>query len=357
MNGCANTSATSNTFGNNLKEDPALIDNDLLVIGAPDVEAALSGREHDIMDAVQKAYETHSRGASSLPHSSFLRFPDSDKDRIICLPAYLGDDYQLAGVKWIASVPGNVPKGIERASAVMILNDRETGRPTTVLEGSIVSKQRTAASAALASKVLAPEAPETIGFVGCGPINVAVANFLKAAWPKTKKLLAFDLDPARAKAFGEAISPFFDNAEFTIAASLDEVMASSPMVAFATTAINPYIDNLDSSPENATILHVSLRDLKPGAILPNHNIVDDLDHVCRAGTSIFLTAEETGNRDFVHSSLGDILLGNRPVPERDGRPVVFSPFGLGVLDLAVADLVQHSVAERKAGTRVSSFLP
>ena len=134
-------------------------------------------------------------------------------------------------------------------------------------------------------------------------------------------------------------------------------MSTCPMVSFATTAINPYIDNLDSSPENATILHVSLRDLKTGAILPNHNVVDDIDHVCRAGTSIFLAAEETGNRDFVHADIGDILLGNKPVPERDGRPVVFSPFGLGVLDLAVADLVKDSVAERKAGTLVESFLP
>jgi 2,3-diaminopropionate biosynthesis protein SbnB len=334
-----------------------VINNDLLIIGAPDVEAALRGREHDILDAVRKAYETHSRGASSLPHSSFLRFPDSDKDRIICLPAYLGDDYQLAGVKWIASVPDNVPKGIERASAVMILNDRETGRPTTVLEGSIVSKQRTAASAALASKVLAAEAPDTIGFVGCGPINVSVAAFLKAVWPNTRKLLAFDLDPARAQAFGDTIGEYFDAAEFSIAGSLEDLMSTCPMVSFATTAINPYIDNLDSSPENATILHVSLRDLKTGAILPNHNVVDDLDHVCRAGTSIFLASEETGNRDFVHADIGDILLGNKPVPERDGRPVVFSPFGLGVLDLAVADLVKDSVAERKAGTLVESFLP
>lgn len=332
-------------------------DNDVLIIGAADVEAALRGREQQVLDAVKTAYETHSRGESSLPHSSFLRFPDSDKDRIICLPAYLGGDYQLAGVKWIASMPDNIARGIERASAVIILNDRQTGRPRSVLEGSIISKQRTAASAALASKVLATGEPASIGFVGCGPINVSIARFLNVVWPGAHRLVAFDLDPARAKAFGESIGKVLAEADFSVASSLDELLEACPMVSFATTAISPYIDNLDRCPKGATILHISLRDLQPGAILPNHNIVDDLDHVCRAGTSIHLTAEETGNRDFVHSSLGDILLGSADVPERDGRPIVFSPFGLGVLDLAVAGLIHHQVAESGGGTRVTSFLP
>jgi 2,3-diaminopropionate biosynthesis protein SbnB len=331
--------------------------NDLTVIGAADVQAVLEGREALVLKAVQKAYETHARGASSLPHSSFLRFPDSEKDRIICLPAYLGDDYQLAGVKWIASMPDNVARGIERASAVVILNDRLTGQPKAVMEGSIISKQRTAASAALASKVLASGEPDAIGFVGCGPINIAVAQFLVATWPDVTRFIAFDLDPARAEVFGQAIAGLRPGIEFTIAANLEELLSRCPMVAFGTTAIKPYLEDLDACPAGATILHVSLRDLGAEAILSNHNVVDDLDHVNRAATSIHLASEQAGNTDFVHSSLGDILLGRVKLPERDERKIIFSPFGLGVLDLAVADLVRKQIAEDGGGTVVESFLP
>ena len=331
--------------------------NDILIIGAPDVEAALKGREKQVLDAVRIAYETHSRGASSLPHSSFLRFPDSDKDRVICLPAYLGGDYQLTGVKWIASMPGNVAKGMDRASAVIILNDRVTGRPRAVIEGSIISKQRTAASAALASKVLAQGEPGVIGFVGCGPINTAVAQFLMAVWPNVSRLMAFDLDAARADAFGVAMLEQRPDIEFRVAASLQEVLSECPMVAFGTTAITPYVDDLDACPAGATILHVSLRDLNARAILSNHNIVDDLDHVNRAATSIHRASEQAGHTDFVHSSLGDILLGRANLPERDDRKIIFSPFGLGVLDLAVAGLVQDTLAKDGGGTLVKSFLP
>jgi len=334
-----------------------LPNSNVLIIGAPDVEAALKGREEDVLEAVKSAYETHSRGASSVPHSSFLRFPDSDKDRIICLPAYLGGDYQLAGVKWIASMPGNVAKGMERASAVMILNDRVTGRPKAVIEGSIISKQRTAASAALASRVLAPCEPTAIGFVGCGPINATVAQFLAISWPNVKRLVAFDLDPARAEAFGNTLREQRPDVDFKVAVSLQELLSECPMVAFSTTAITPYVDDLDACPAGATILHVSLRDLKAGVILSNHNIVDDLDHVDRAATSIHLASQQEGHTDFVHSSLGDILLGNVKLPERDGRKMIFTPFGLGVLDLAVADLVMKSLAKDGGGTLVESFLP
>ena len=331
--------------------------DNVLIIGAREVEVALQGREASVLNAVQKAYEAHSRGASSLPHSSFLRFPDSDKDRIICLPAYLGDEYQLAGVKWIASMPGNVARGMERASAVIILNDRVTGQPKAIMEGSIISKQRTAASAALASRVLAPGEPEAIGFVGCGPINTAVAQFLAATWPDVRRFIAFDLDPARAEVFGETLLLRIPEAHFTIAAGLEELLGECPMVAFGTTANEPYVDDLDACPAGATILHVSLRDLSVGAILANHNIVDDLDHINRAATSIHLASAMTGNTDFVHSSLGDLLLGNVKLPERDECKTIFSPFGLGVLDLSVADLVLNKVAKDGGGTLVESFLP
>jgi 2,3-diaminopropionate biosynthesis protein SbnB len=331
--------------------------NDLTIIGAADVEAVLQGNEALVLETVRKAYETHARGASSLPHSSFLRFPDSDKDRIICLPAYLGDDYQLAGVKWIASMPDNVARGMERASAVVILNDRLTGHPKAFMEGSTISKQRTAASAALASKILAPGEPDVIGFVGCGPINVSVAQFLATSWPNVRRFMAFDLDPARAENFGGTVLERIPGADFTVAAGLEELLGACPMVAFGTTAIEPYVENLDACPAGATILHVSLRDLSIGSILSSHNIVDDLDHVNRAATSIHLASEHRGNTDFVHGSLGDLLLGRVELPERDERKIIFSPFGLGVLDLAVADLVQKKIAHDGGGIRVESFLP
>src|SRR5437764_3924241 len=129
-------------------------DRDLIVVTGERVRELLNGREAQVADCVARAYRSHGCGESVLPPSSFLTFPDESPNRIISLAAYLGGDFRLTGVKWIASFPENVAAGTDRASAVMILNSPDTGRPYAVLESSIISAKRTAASAVVAARIL-----------------------------------------------------------------------------------------------------------------------------------------------------------------------------------------------------------
>jgi len=315
-------------------------DGDIAILRGSEVRAVLAGRELELIQAVRTAYETHGEGDSSLPHSIFLRFPDQPQDRIIALPAYLGGACRIAGVKWVSSFPDNLQLGIDRASAVVILNSTQTGRPEALLEGSVISAKRTAASAALAAQCLLEGAEvHRIGMIGCGVINFEIARFLWAVFPRTKSFILFDQDEARAQQFGNKVQKFSDGLAVEIAKDVKAVLRSAPLISIATTALKPHIDDLGECPQQAAILHISLRDLTPDVILSCDNVVDDVDHVCRAQTSVHLAEQQVGNRQFIRCTLAEILRGRAPA--RNGRAVsIFSPFGLGVLDLAVGKLVR-----------------
>jgi ornithine cyclodeaminase len=122
----------------------------------------------------------------------------------------------------------------------------------------------------------------------------------------------------------------------------EALVRSSDLVVFATVASAPHVTEPSWFAHAPLVLHVSLRDLAPDILLGAANVVDDVEHCLKASTSPHLTEQRVGHRDFIDGTLADVMAG-RVVPPAD-RPVVFSPFGLGVLDLAVGKLVYDRVA-------------
>jgi ornithine cyclodeaminase/alanine dehydrogenase-like protein (mu-crystallin family) len=122
----------------------------------------------------------------------------------------------------------------------------------------------------------------------------------------------------------------------------ESVIRSSDLVVFATVAARPHVHEVSWFAHGPLVLHVSLRDLAPEVLLTATNIVDDVEHCLKADTSPHLAEQLTGGREFLAGTLAQVLAGSVPVPA-DG-PVVFSPFGLGVLDLAVGKHVYDEVA-------------
>jgi N-[(2S)-2-amino-2-carboxyethyl]-L-glutamate dehydrogenase len=313
------------------------------VISGAQVDQVLRGREKHVVELIEAAYRWHGEGATVNPPSYFLRFPEDPSSRIIALPASIGGDIGVHGVKWISSFPANVAAGLPRASAVLILNDRETGYPIACLESSIVSAVRTAASAALAADRLSRDRdrPTRVGFVGTGLIARYLHTYLTATGWTFDEVGVHDLSADSAHGFREYARAAGDGA-VTIHDRAESLIRGSDLVVFATVAGTPHVTDPTWFDHNPLVLHVSLRDLSPEVILASANVVDDVEHCLKANTSPHLAEQLTGNRDFLSGTLHDVMTG-AVTPPAD-RPLVFSPFGLGVLDLAVGKHVYDEVS-------------
>jgi N-[(2S)-2-amino-2-carboxyethyl]-L-glutamate dehydrogenase len=313
------------------------------VITGAQVQRVLQGREQEIVELVAATYRLHGAGDSVNPPSYFLRFPDRPSDRIIALPASIGGPVRVDGLKWISSFPENVAAGIPRASAVLILNDYDTGYPFACLESSIISATRTAASAALAANWLSRgrRRPTRIGFVGVGLIARYIHTFLAGTGWSFDEIGVHDLSADSAAGFRGYLEELGTAGRVTVHDSAETLIRSSDLVVFATVAAQPHVGDLSWFEHNPVVLHVSLRDLAPEILLASSNVVDDIEHCLKANTSPHLAEQLTGNRDFLLGTLDDVMAGRVSVPA--DRPVVFSPFGLGVLDLAVGKYVYDRV--------------
>jgi ornithine cyclodeaminase len=309
----------------------------------------------ECISIVKAAYLTHGEGRTVNPDSYFLRFPHNPGARIIALPAFLGTESAVAGIKWIASFPENVQHGFPRASAVLVLNNAETGYPFAILEASVISAARTAASAALAAEWMNhnDRRTSTLGIVGTGLIARYMYRFLLDSGWTIDQVRLFDARPEDADAFRRTVIRPDSHSNVTIADDLPALLRDSSLIVFTTTAGAPYVHDPALFAHNPIVLHLSLRDLAPDILLGAHNIVDDVEHVMKANTSPHLLEQAVGHRSFVTGTLADLMTGRVAVDR--SRPTIFSPFGLGVLDLAVGSWVYERASAAGQDLRLTDF--
>src|SRR6266436_3452203 len=186
----------------------------------------------ECIDVVRNAYLAHADGQCVNPDSYFLQFPDKPDCRIIALPAFLGDGFGVAGLKWIASYPGNVQRGFPRASAVLVLNSYETGYPFAILESSIISAARTAASAVLAAHWLSGQSrrAQSLGIVGTGFIARYVYDFLVDTGWAIEEVRLYDRSPVESEKFRDSVCRIEQHRTVTVVPDVEQLVRACDLI-------------------------------------------------------------------------------------------------------------------------------
>jgi N-[(2S)-2-amino-2-carboxyethyl]-L-glutamate dehydrogenase len=321
-------------------------------MGGKSIRAVIEASRPEIVARVRETYLAHDRGETISLNSQFLRFPAKPNARIISLPAFVPEPRAVAGIKWIASFPDNVASNVPRASAVLLLNDFATGFPFACLEAAQISAARTAASAALGAEELhGCRVAGRVAVVGAGVISRTVVEFLRALDWAIDEVAVFDTVPGYAGKSARHVAAL--GYRSSVSGTLTGAVAGADLVILATTATAPHITDREFFTPDQTVLNISLRDLGPDVVAASHNIVDDIGHCLNAGTSPHLAAQKFGHHDFIDGTIAQLLRGDVRVGRE--RPRIFSPFGLGVLDVAVGLAVFTIGAELGAVAEVPDF--
>ncbi|MCF5707118.1 2,3-diaminopropionate biosynthesis protein SbnB [Pseudomonas syringae] len=315
------------------------------VIDGEVVARLLAADPQACINDVEQAYLAHEAGRTINPDSYFLRFPEAPANRIIALPASLSGEQPVSGIKWISSFPGNTDSGLQRASAVLILNDPQTGYAFACLEASRISAMRTAASAVLGARWMNRHRMHVgrMAFVGAGFIARTILDmFISDGWT-LDAVSVFDQHPESAQAL---VHHAVNGHQLTSERADLNSSLQADVVVFATTAPSPYVLEPSFRP-GQLVLNISLRDLGPEVIAGANNILDDVEHCLKAQTSPDLAVQQYQDRSFITGTLAQLMTGQ--VELSPDRASIFSPFGLGVLDLAVGQRIYgQAVAEGSA---------
>lgn len=331
-------------------------DRDLRLISDKFVRKYLDGNEAEVIAAVKRAYIAHGNGEVNLPFSTYLARPGNEHDHYLAFPAALGKRNPVIGIKWVSSYPGNLERNLPRATSLLVLNNTQTGVPKAIVEGSAISAARTGASAALAATYLVHEGKvSSCGLVGCGRINFEVLRYLHHQFAELESVFLFDLSHERAKDFQKSAEALWPTLFIRILDGAQAVARETELTSFATTALSPYLPDHFVVGRNSTILNISLSDFTGEFTLNCDNVVDDKGHVCREDTSIHLAEKLTSPKTNIRCTLGEIVAGRFKGRPALDRPVMFSPWGLGILDLAVGDHVLRKAESDGEGLLVKDF--
>ena len=298
--------------------------------------------------AIAEAAGIVSAGDFAQPIKPYLRYGDP-RNRIIAMPAFVGGAVDAAGIKWIASFPGNLDRGIARAHSVVILNRASTGEPHAIINTPLLSVIRTASVSGLMlqrARAARGRRPVRVAILGWGPIGQYRARMCAALLgDDLARLSVYDPRPiSGATLDGFAREP-------VVAKSWQEAYDDADVVITCTVSAQPYINR---RPKPASLqLNVSLRDYRT-EIFPyvrDGIVVDDWDEVCREQTDIEMMHKECGLKRSQTRSLFEVIEDDRWLRALASDAVLmFNPMGMAVFDIAIA--THYARAARHAGVGV-----
>jgi alanine dehydrogenase len=270
------------------------------------------------------------------------------------MPAALRDSADpardLLGIKWVAGFPQNRERGLSAISAVVILSDPSSGLPRAILDGGLITAQRTAAVSGVAMARFGPAGlgrPPRAAIIGAGVQGHSHLEVLGHVLPGVE-LAIHDRHTDRANALAEAARATPGIAAAVTAATAREATSKADVVITVASFTDP-ARRQSMTPDwlahDALVIPVDYATMCSAEVAREAVLflVDDRGQ--------FLANRDAGQFDGYPdpaATLGEAILAGTSRPG-SGRLVV-THLGVGLADVVFADAIVRRAEAAGLGT-------
>ncbi len=283
----------------------------------------------DLIPAMENALADFSLGRVVQPVRNMLTVEEG-KRYLGIMPAVA---HEAMGAKLVSFYPRNEGTGTATHHAMIVLFRPDTGEPSAVMDGRLITEMRTAAVSAAVTKYLAPRDAHVLALVGSGVQAHAHLEALSRV-RHFDEIRVWSRTAAHAECFAEQ-----HNAK---AMAIADAVRGADVVVAATNALRPLLqgDWLDRGAHVNAVgsPRPNWRELDDRA-MANTLIVDSREAVLKESGDVILSGAE------IYAEAGEIFAGTKAAPSSE--TTVFKSVGLAIEDIATAKLIHDKAA--KAG--------
>lgn len=330
---------------------------EFLYLTQADVRAAGLSMELTL-EVVEQTFALHEQGQINMPHKTVLDLGERERGRVNAMPAYVGGDFDVCGIKWISGFPQNPRKhNLPRGLGLLVINDAWTGVPLAIMDATLISAMRTGAVTGVGAKYLARPDSEVVALIGAGVQARTQLEALKAVLPGLRQARAYDLWPEASRAFAAEMGPQL-GMEVTAVDSARAAVEGADVVVTVTVADEPIVKDAWMK-AGSLFVHVGSYQEEEEAVVAHSDmvVVDDWEAVLHRETPILARMFQAGRltRAGIHANLGEIVLGQKPGRRSPQERIFFAPIGMGSEDVAVGSVIHRQARARGLGRCLPLF--
>jgi len=327
---------------------------DTLLLSESEVRELVSVEE--AIGIVESVFRTQGLGQVVMPPKVKLDLGGSENfssygSYFSALPAFVGGEFNLAGIKWGGAFSKNRNSNLPYIMATLIITDPASGLPLSIMGGTYITAIRTAATSAVGVKHLGGNGASIVSIIGAGVQggyqSIAISKVLKL---EKLRIVARKIDSAQ-RLCKDLLDNFGIKAEPT--SKVSSVVDSDVIV----TATNSKIPVLRQEwiKSGALVCAVgSNQELTDTAIQSFDKIVvDNIQQNINSGNLKSPLLRGVISEKNIYSEFGPIVLGEKKSRENAFEKILFTHIGQGSLDVATGTWVYRRAEELGRGSHVS----